>query len=137
MKEELNFHDRELIALFCNPGTNTMQINISYRPDKILEIYIKDIEKIEEYNSDSLSLFFLSAATLDDGELDKNILGDSLRLSGIEYDSNYKSVYWSFKVSAKEINYKFSDVNEEDIIRLEKISFIDMKNINNISPSKL
>ena len=47
MKEDLDFHDRELIALFCNPGTNTMQIYISYRPGKILKIYIRDIEKIE------------------------------------------------------------------------------------------
>ena len=51
MKEDLDFHDRELIALFCNPGTNTMQIYISYRPGKILKIYIRDIVKLILFGS--------------------------------------------------------------------------------------
>ncbi len=127
MKEDLDFHDRELIALFCNPGTNTMQIYISYRPGKILKIYIRDIEKIEEYNSESLSLFFVSAATLDNGELEKNNSGDTLSLSGIEYNTKFESIYWSFKVYAKEIKYEISDLNEEKINKIEMLSHIDIR----------
>lgn len=127
MKEDLDFHDRELIALFCNPGTNTMQIYISYRPGKILKIYIRDIEKIEEYNSESLSLFFVSAATLDNGELEKNNSGDTLSLSGIEYNTKFESIYWSVKVYAKEIKYEISDLNEEKINKIEMLSHIDIR----------
>ena len=127
MKEDLDFHDRELIALFCNPGTNTMQIYISYRPGKILKIYIRDIEKIEEYNSESLSLFFVSAATLDNGELEKNNSGDTLSLSGIEYNTKFESIYWSFKVYATEIKYEISDLNEEKINKIEMLSHIDIR----------
>ena len=124
MKEDINFHDKELIAFYCNPGADTIQIFISYRPGKLLEVRIKNIEKIEEYNSETLSLFFISAATIDDGELERTESGATLKLSGVEYTEKVKSVYWSLKVFAKSIEYEFKEISDEKLDKLEMKKYI-------------
>nr|WP_318661265.1 hypothetical protein [uncultured Treponema sp.] len=127
MKNDLNLHDSQILKIITNPITETMQIILSYYPGKIMEIRIKGIQKINQNNIDSLSLFYDSAGGIDSGFIEENENSKILYLSGIINDGSekYETINWSFSVIADEINFINHSISENREDYLYDQEFLD------------
>jgi len=127
MKEDINFHDKQIINIFCNPLKGSMQITIEYNLNVLLNININKIFKIKQSNLNCLFLIYQSGGGLDGGYIEKKEKKSTLNLSGIIDDfsnTNFEN-NWSFEIEAEEISYQFIKSTEDLIDKLEDKNFID------------
>ena len=87
---------------------------------KILEIYISEIKKIIQENTECISLFFESAGGLDKGFVEEKESYMELFLSGIidRNQNQYENVNWSFCIKAKKISLQYIVKSAKEIDEL-------------------
>ena len=120
MNKYLDLHDSQILKIITNPVRGSMQIILSYRVGRIMEMQIEEIKQIRQDNIECLSLFYESAGGIDDAYIEESENEKTLVISGI-IDFNYEAhenINWSFSITAGKIDileHSISD-NMEDFL---------------------
>ena len=117
MKKNLDLHDQQILRLISNPIIGYIKLFLTYSTNRILEITISGIKKIEQENIECISLFFESAGGIDSGYIEENENSKQLFISGIiDWNiENYSNINWSFLINAEKISLEYLNVEDKDI----------------------